>query len=262
MKTRNILIIEDEKRNFNRLLRLLTDIDPDYCIDGPVTNISEGVEYLGSHEAPDLIFADIRLADGLSFEIFRQVNVVSPIIFTTAYDEYAVQAFKYNSMDYLLKPVDSDELHEAISKAETYWKAHEAPSAAKEYGDNLKELMEIMKRSNYRYRERFLISGIDGYESILVKDISHIMLKDRTVLAFMEDGRSKTVPFSLDDLESQLDPDKFFRANRQFLINIDSVRKVSFYFNSRLLVHLKNYPGTEVIVSRERASALKDWLNK
>ena len=261
MKIRNILIIEDEKRNFNRLQRLLTDIDPDYSIDGPITSIGEGVDYLGSHEAPDLIFADIRLADGLSFEIFRQVNAGSPIIFTTAYDEYAVQAFKYNSIDYLLKPVDSEELCEAISKAETYSKAHEAPSK-KDYGENLKELLEMVKQSNSRYRERFLISGIDGYESISVKDINHIMLKDRTVLAFLEDGRSKAVPFSLDDLESQLDPAKFFRANRQFLINIDSVRKVSFYFNSRLLVHLRNYPDTEVVVSRERATALKDWLNK
>lgn len=262
MKTRNILIIEDEKRNFNRLQRLLMDIDPDYSIAGPLASIGEGVEYLGSHEAPDLIFADIHLADGLSFEIFRQVNVSSPIIFTTAYDEYAVQAFKYNSIDYLLKPVDSEELREAISKAETYSRIPETPSPVNDYGKNLNELLEMMRRSNYRYRERFLIPGIDGYESISVNDISHIMLKDRTVLAFMEDGRSKVVPFSLDDLESQLDPDKFFRANRQFLINIDSVRKVSFYFNSRLLVHLRNYQDTEVVVSRERAAALKDWLNK
>lgn len=262
MKIRNILIIEDEKRNFNRLQRMLTDIDPDYSILGPLASIGEGTDYLGSHETPDLIFADIRLSDGLSFEIFWQVNVGSPIIFTTAYDEYAMQAFKYNSIDYLLKPVDSEELRKAISKAETSQSGREASSMAKDYGENLKELLEMMKRSNYRYRERFLITGIDGYESISVKDISHIMLKDRTVLAFLEDGKSKAVPFSLDDLESQLDPDKFFRANRQFLVNIDSVRKVSFYFNSRLLVHLKNYHDTEIVVSRERAAALKDWLNK
>ena len=147
-------------------------------------------------------------------------------------------------------------------RTESYMKAGEVSSDAHDYGSDLKELLEMMKRNDYRYRERFLISGFDGYESVSVNDISHIMLKDRNVQVFMNDGRCLPVPFSLDDLESQLNPDRFFRANRQFLINIDAVRRVSFYFNSRLLVHLKNYPATEVIVSRERASALKDWLNR
>lgn len=250
----DILIVEDEKRNFNRLKRCLEEIDASFRVSGPVTSIAETVKYLQEHVAPDLILADIRLSDGLSFDALRQSAVASPVIFTTAYDEYAIQAFKYNSFDYLLKPVDAEELAAAIAKVR-----RQKQSAQHE---DMRQLLEYMQRSNYRYRERFLIPFRDGYNSIQVKEVNHVYLENKVVRLFLNDGTSEFVPYSLDELEAQLNPDVFFRANRQFLIRIDCVERVHHYFNSRLKVHLKGYPKVEIIVSRERATALKEWLDR
>ncbi|MDU7629747.1 LytTR family DNA-binding domain-containing protein [Parabacteroides sp.] len=222
----HILIIEDEKRNFNRLKRLLEEIDGTFRIDGPLASIVEAVEWLQAHPAPELIFADIRLSDGLSFDVLRRTAVPSPVIFTTAYDEYAIQAFKYNSFDYLLKPVKADELAAA---------------------------MEKVRRAS---------SPQTNGEDVQVKDISHIALDERNTLLCLNNGTSETVPYSLDELESQLNPDVFFRANRQYLIHIDSILSINNWFNSRLKIRLKKYPDVEIIVSRERAAELKGWLDR
>lgn len=251
----NILILEDEQRNFNRLRRQLEEIDTTFHVEGPLANIQESVEWLRTHPTPDLILADIRLSDGLSFDVLRQTAIPSPIIFTTAYDEYAIQAFKYNSFDYLLKPINSEELAEAINKVRRR-------TLSDTHGEDMRRLVEYMYRNNYRYLERFLLPYRDGYISVQVKNISHIALKERTTLIFLNDGASMNISYSLDELESQLNPDIFFRANRQYLLHIDSIRNVSNYFNSRLKIHMKKYPDTEIIVSRERASALKEWLDK
>lgn len=251
----NVLILEDEQRNFNRLRRQLEEIDTTFHVEGPLANIQESVEWLRTHPTPDLILADIRLSDGLSFDILRQTAIPSPIIFTTAYDEYAIQAFKYNSFDYLLKPINSEELAEAINKVRRR-------TLSDTHGEDMRRLVEYMYRNNYRYHERFLLPYRDGYISVQVKNISHIALKERTTLIFLNDGASMNISYSLDELESQLNPDIFFRANRQYLLHIDSIRNVSNYFNSRLKIHMKKYPDTEIIVSRERASALKEWLDK
>lgn len=251
----NILILEDEQRNFNRLRRQLEEIDTTFHVEGPLANIQESVEWLRTHPTPDLILADIRLSDGLSFDVLRQTAIPSPIIFTTAYDEYAIQAFKYNSFDYLLKPINSEELAEAINKVRRR-------TLSDTHGEDMRRLVEYMYRNNYRYRERFLLPYRDGHISVQVKNISHIALKERTTLIFLNDGASMNISYSLDELESQLNPDIFFRANRQYLLHIDSIRNVSNYFNSRLKIHMKKYPDTEIIVSRERASALKEWLDK
>ena len=251
----NVLILEDEQRNFNRLRRQLEEIDTTFHVEGPLANIQESVEWLRTHPTPDLILADIRLSDGLSFDVLRQTAIPSPIIFTTAYDEYAIQAFKYNSFDYLLKPINSEELAEAINKVRRR-------TLSDTHGEDMRRLVEYMYRNNYRYLERFLLPYRDGYISVQVKNISHIALKERTTLIFLNDGASMNISYSLDELESQLNPDIFFRANRQYLLHIDSIRNVSNYFNSRLKIHMKKYPDTEIIVSRERASALKEWLDK
>lgn len=251
----HILIIEDEKRNFNRLKRLLEEIDGTFRIDGPLASIVEAVEWLQAHPAPELIFADIRLSDGLSFDVLRRTAVPSPVIFTTAYDEYAIQAFKYNSFDYLLKPVKADELAAAMEKVRR-------ASSPQTNGEEVRQLLEYMRQSNYRYRERFLLPYRDGYISVQVKDISHIALDERNTLLCLNNGTSETVPYSLDELESQLNPDVFFRANRQYLIHIDSILSINNWFNSRLKIRLKKYPDVEIIVSRERAAELKGWLDR
>lgn len=250
----NILILEDEKRNYNRIKRLLECIDPSYCVSEPVTSVAEAVDYLQQHEAPDLILADIRLSDGLSFEALRQTAVSSPVIFTTAYDEYAIQAFKYNSFDYLLKPIDEKELAAAIEKVRT--------QARMPQEDNIQQLIEQMQRNNYKYRERFLLPYRDGYKSVRTDDLAHICLVNKATCLFLRSGGSAFVSFSMNELEMQLNPDKFFRANRQYIIHIDSIERISNYFNSGLLVHLKGYPDEKIIVSREKAVALKEWLDK
>lgn len=251
-----ILILEDEKRNFNRLKRLLEEIDATHHVAGPLTSIAEAVEWLRMNPAPDLILADIRLTDGLSFDALRQSSVSSPVIFTTAYDEYAIQAFKFNSFDYLLKPVNADELAVAIQKVKRYSSIQQGGN------DDIRMLLEHMRKNNYRYRERFLLPYRDGYVSVSVKDISHVALDGRNVCLYMKNGTNEKISYSLDELEKQLNPDEFFRVNRQYIVRIDSILSINNWFNSRLKVHLKKYPDTEVVVSRERATALKERLDR
>ncbi len=162
-------------------------------------------------------------------------------------------AFDADAVDYLLKPVDKEELHAAISKV--------CRMGQKIQNDEMRQLLDLMKRNNYRYRERFLLPYRDGYKSVLVKDINHISLEERNSCLFYNDGTSDVVPYTMDELEAQLDPRSFFRANRQFIIHIDHVKSISNYFNSRLCVHLKGFPDVTVNVSRERAAALKEWMD-
>lgn len=252
----NILIIEDEKRNYNRLKRLLEEIDYTMHVDGPTASIAETVDYLQNSPAPDLILADIRLTDGLSFEAFNRVPLRSPVIFTTAYDEYAIRAFKYNGIDYLLKPVDGEELAAAIDRAKRM------QSVAGNDSNSLRQLLEQMHRSRFRYRERFLLPWRDGYKQVLVRDVNHVYSENKVTHLHLNDGTTATVPMSMDALESQLNPDEFFRANRQYIIHIDSVEYVGNYFNAKLIVRLKRYPSAEVVVSRDKASAFKAWLDR
>ena len=250
----NVLIIEDEKRNFNRLKRLLEDIDHTLRIDGPTTSIAETVSYLRRNPAPDLILADIRLTDGLSFEALGQAGVPSPVIFTTAYDEYAIRAFKYNGIDYLLKSIDGDELAEALRRARSM--RHSATD------NNLQLLLEQMRQSRFRYRERFLLPWRDGYKSVSVRDVNHVFSENKVTHLCLVDGTRESVSLSMDALEAQLNPDEFFRANRQYIVRIDCIKYVGNYFNAKLIVRLKGYPEVEVVVSREKAAAFKAWMDR
>lgn len=250
----NILIIEDEKRNAKLLERLLLEIDSTYIINGPLVSVEETVEYLNSHNQPDLILADIRLTDGLSFEAIRQSGTNAPIIFTTAYDEYAIKAFKFNSFDYLLKPIDIDELRAAIKKV--------MKTGINTENNNIQQLIAQMQDNNYNYRERFLIPWRDGYRCVMVNDINHIVLKNRIVAIQLNNNTSLNIPYTMDELEKQLNPKTFFRANRQYLININHILSISNYFNNRLIIRLKGYDNEEIIISRDKVAEFKAWLDK
>ncbi len=250
----DILIIEDEERNANRLIRLLKRIDPAFRINGPLASISEVMSYLQTGTYPDLILADIRLSDGLSFEALKEAPTSVPIIFTTAYDEYAIQAFKYNSIDYLLKPIDAAELSEAIQKARHKQNVYQE--------ENLKQLFEALQRDNYKYRERFLLPYCDGYKTVCTKDINHIFTENKIVRLFLNNGTSEAVSMSMDELEKQLNPSSFFRANRQFIVNIESILFLGNYFGGKLVLRLKGYPNTQIIISKDKAPLLKEWLDK
>lgn len=249
-----ILILEDEQRNAMRLIRMLHDIDATFAIDGPFSSIRETVGFFQSGQTTDLILADIRLTDGLSFEALKFAPATVPVIFTTAYDEYAVQAFKFNSFDYLLKPLEAEELEAALDKVS---------KAGRHYTDeNLRPLFDALQKNRFRYRERFLLPYRDGYKTVRVSDINHIETENKTVYLRLNDGTSEAVNISMDELEQQLNPDCFFRANRQYIIHVEQVLFLGNYFGGKLIVRLKGYPNTEITVSKEKAQRLKGWLDR
>ncbi|WP_300687867.1 LytTR family DNA-binding domain-containing protein [Chryseobacterium sp.] len=253
MKLNKILIIEDEKPNADRLKRLLLKLRPNAEIVAVEDSITSSVNWLENNPAPDMIMMDVRLADGLSFEIFNKFEVRSPVIFTTAYDEYAVQAFKYNSIDYLLKPVEEEELDIALRRYETFIET--VPFV----GTAIEGLLNYIQPKDYR--KRFLIAHRDGYKTVLAEDILYFYTELGMSKAMLATGVVENVPQTLEELEKQLDPKSFFRANRQFIIHIDSVKQISNHFNGKLKLELRKQPEMEVIVSREKASTFKSWMD-
>ena len=247
-----VLIIEDEKPNADRLERLIKSIRPNAQIVEVLDCICESVEWFDTHEMPDVVMMDIRLSDGLSFEIFEKTTISCPIIFTTAYDEYAVKAFKYNSIDYLLKPVELDELERAFQKLES---ASSIPEPA-----SLANLLNYFQPKNFR--TRFLLPYRDGYKSLQISDISYFYSKLKITRAKLHNGTEEIIPLTMEELEEQLNPKDFFRANRQFIIHVDAIEQIHNYFNGKLKIDLKKSPeDMELIVSREKASLLKAWLD-
>jgi two-component system, LytTR family, response regulator LytT len=251
-----ILIIEDEKHNVTHLTRMIEEIDSSHEILGALATVSAAVDYLTSNPSPDLILADIRLKDGLSFEALRQSNTTAPVIFTTAYDDYAIKAFKFNSLDYLLKPIDIDELRSAIKKVEK--RTIELTYSS----DEIKQLFDALRKNNFKYRERFLIPYRDGFRTVMVKDINHIAMCDQTVSIFLKDGMSIPISFSMGELESQLNPDIFFRANRQYIVHIDNILSISNFFNGRLIMRLKYYNDVKIVISRDKIAELRAWIDR
>jgi two-component system, LytTR family, response regulator LytT len=245
----SIVIIEDEKPNADRLKRLIKTIRPQAEILTFIDSIAESVDWLNNHPHPDVIMMDVRLADGLSFEIFEQTKVDSPVIFTTAYDEYAVKAFKYNSIDYLLKPVEQDELETAFAKLET----------TQNNPVQIEGLLNFLQPKEYR--NRFLLPYRDGYKSLLVNDVAYFYSELKITRAKLYNGTEEIVPQTMEDLEQQLSPKVFFRANRQFIVHIEAIEQVHNYFNGKLKLAIKNTPDAEIIVSREKANLLKNWLD-
>lgn len=248
-----IVIIEDEERSFMRLRRLLQQIDETFEIEGPVTSVSDTIKTLKGEY--DIIFADIRLDDGDVFEAFLQTQVQAPVIFTTAYNEYALEAFRSNGIAYLQKPIVPQELAEAVDKAKKLTATELLPK-------NYSDLLASLGIKKQEYREHFLVQNPDGYTVLNVHDINHISTENGITRAFLNNGRSKTWAFSLNDIEAQLNPMKFFRANRQYIIGIDSIEHINFLFASKLSIHLKAYPDVEIIVSKEKSAQLKEWIDR
>ena len=247
-----ILIIEDEQNNADRLVRLVNDIRPDAEIVAVLASNAE-VEAFFRHanDAPDVILSDIRLGDGLSFVGLKSAPQSVPVIFTTAYDQYALQAFKYNGLDYLLKPIDAEELRQALDKVVV-----ERSSTTTE---DIRQL--LASAGSIRYRERFLITFRDTFHVVPVSEMSHVGISDGIVRLYTTSGKSHSLNMTLDELEKQLDPERFMRVNRQYIVSAAAVEKLSAYFLGKMRVHLKGYPDTEVIVSREKVSAVKRWLD-
>jgi DNA-binding LytR/AlgR family response regulator len=248
-----VLLIEDEKPAARRLERMLNDFDIGN-ID-MVHSVEEAVNYFTSHAAPDLMFLDIQLSDGLSFEIFEHVQVSAPIIFTTAFDEYALRAFKLNSIDYLLKPIDREELEAAMDKFNTKYKPQGDLKLAL---SQMRE--EIMGASKNKFKERWMIRLGQQIKLIKTSDICLFYAEDKVNYLQTFEPRTYDVDQSLEDLEQLLDPEIYFRMNRSSIIHIEGIAQILSYSNSRLQVKAKCDPKRELIVSRDRVKAFKMWL--
>lgn len=253
------VIIEDEYPAARLLDGMIRELRPEWDVLVLPGNIEESVAWFAENEHPDIIFLDIQLTDGNSFSFIEQANPSSMIVFTTAYDEYAVRAFSVNSIDYLLKPVNSDRLKDAIDKFERLSRKDMENYSAML---NLKEVLSsIGNDGRKKYRTRFLISGNERFFTLLVKDIAYFFSENKTTFAVTWDGKSHIIDFPLNKLEEQLDPDEFFRTNRQFILSINSIKRLETYFLGKVTVYVNPPFDGQIIVSREKVAALKMWLN-
>jgi len=251
-----ILIVEDETPAAKRLSKMIVKERASAEILDVVDSVDAAVKWLGTFKSPDLIFMDIQLADGVSFDIFKQIKVESPVIFTTAYDQFALKAFKVNSVDYLLKPIDPEELGAAIEKFEQLRKQQ-----AKSYDRGAIESL-ISSMTQKDYKERFLVKIGQQLTYITINDIGYFYSEDGIVHVKNKSGKHHILDYTLDQLEKLLDPKLFFRINRKFITSIESINKIHTYFNSRLKLELLPRTDLEVIVSRDRVGDFKSWLDK
>lgn len=255
----NILIIEDEELAVKKLTKILNELDRDIEIVGTTDSIADSVQWLHNNPAPELILMDIELADGQSFEIFNQVEVQSAVIFTTSYDEYALKAFKVNSIDYLLKPVQTDELAAALDKFVKVQGQQPAHSAV-----NMDHLIEALhqKLQPKTYRQRFLVKHANKLLSIEVGEIAYFYSDGRINFFKTTDNKRIVIDYTLDELEDMLDPAQFFRISRAFYISIPCVERIDDYFGNRLILTLRPQNDKEALVSREKVSDFKRWMGK
>lgn len=247
-----VLIIEDEAPAQRRLQKLILECEPQCEIIGIVDSVSSGMDWFSKNPPPDLIFSDIQLADDLSFKIFSKLNITIPVIFTTAYDEYAINAFKFYSIDYLLKPINAGELKQSIIK---YKSIHKKP-VANNFEDILKKLTE------HRFRERFLVYSGDTLIPVLINEIAYFYSEDGTTMFTTHAGKSFFISESLDQLETELDPKLYFRANRQFIVSISSIIKIHNFGLQKLKLTLKPETDKNLIISKLKATQFKSWLNQ
>lgn len=256
-----IFIVEDEDLAVKKLKKTLQSVDEDAVVVGHADSIKSSVDWLQSNPTPDLILMDIELADGQSFEIFNQAKVKSPVIFITSYDEYALKAFKVNSIDYLLKPVQKEDLQAALEKyrqLKTVYKETAAPELSMEV--LVKELQQKLNIKDFR--KRFLVKHGQKLVSIETEDIAYFFSDGRLNFFKTNDNRKFVVDYTMDELGEMLDPDKYFRISRSYFISVNSVDQIHDYFGNRLLLHLKPASEKEALVSREKVSDFKDWLGK
>jgi DNA-binding LytR/AlgR family response regulator len=248
-----VIIIEDEKPSARRLQRMLSHLGVEAAT--MLHSVEESIDWFKNNSHPDLIFLDIQLSDGLSFEIFETIDIKSAIIFTTAYDEYALQAFKLNSIDYLLKPIDDEELAQAVSKYKE--RLPQQQSVTLDFNDIKNLLVNPIERA---YKKRFSVKVGQHLKLINIDDIECFYSENKGTYLHTTEGRNYLIDNTLEHLEEELDPNTFFRINRKFFVNINAIKDMVSYTNSRLQIKLVSYKEQEVIVARERVKSFKKWL--
>ncbi|MDW7693373.1 LytTR family DNA-binding domain-containing protein [Flammeovirgaceae bacterium SG7u.111] len=252
-----IVILEDEEHNARLLKGMLAGIRPDWEVIEELDSVKSAVAWFSSNLAPDLVFMDIQLTDGVCFSIFDQVQFESMVVFTTAYDQYAIQAFEVNSVDYLLKPIKTEKLLNAILKFE---KLHQQTSTEFSKTD-FQELASAIRSGEKKFRKRFLVAGATGYSKLETNDIAYFYTENRLTYAVDFKGKKHVLDFTIEKIEEQVDPEQFYRANRSVILNSDAVQKIENYFGGKLIVKLISPLTEPVTVSRLRATSFKNWLD-
>jgi DNA-binding LytR/AlgR family response regulator len=253
-----IIIIEDEPLARKELNRLLAKQDRSFTIEAEIDTVSDSISWLSNNKHPDLIFLDIQLADGISFEIFRHVNVKSPVIFTTAYDEYAIQAFQLNSIDYLLKPIEEDALDRALKKLDDF-KPDVTPGS---FSLSMDQIEGLFNSKQKKYKSRLILKRGDTITSVDISEVAYFYAEDNIVFVRLKDQGRYIVDYTLGQLEEQMDPGQFFRLSRGYITSIGAINKVSKYFNSRLSVELDPPADEKVLISRAKVPSFLEWLDR
>lgn len=245
-----ILIVEDETAAYDSLVEILHDIDPNIQIMGNTESVRQTIDWLGSNPEPDLILMDIHLSDGSSFLIFESLEIETPIIFTTAYDEYAIEAFKVNSIDYLLKPIKTEELERAIQKFKKWTQP--------EMDEYLSRLAQLIPTK--RYKEKMLIPVKDKLLPIDLQEVSYFYTTEKNTNIYLKNGNSYPYSKTLEQIFSTLNPENFYRANKQYIIARSSVKNITIWFDSRLLLTLDIDVPERIYISKNKAADFKAWL--
>ena len=254
----NVLIIEDEPFAQQELIRILNSIDPSINVLECIDSVEESVKWLENNKQPDLVFMDIQLSDGLSFEIFNHTEVVPPVVFTTAYDEYAIKAFKVNSIDYLLKPIEEEDLAKAIEKFISLKKSSES-SGSYLTKNQLEEVLGLYKPT---YKTRLVVRLGDKIRHIETNDIAYFFSEDKVSFILTAEGKKYIINYTLEQIESFINPLVFYRINRQYITNIKAIKTIDKYFNSRLLIGLEPPVEDEVLISRTKVTNFLNWLER
>ncbi|WP_167615081.1 LytR/AlgR family response regulator transcription factor [Maribellus sediminis] len=252
-----VIIVEDEMHNYRLLKGMVEKLRPGWEILEGLESVKSTVEWLTNNSSPDLIFMDIQLTDGISFSVFDEVQVDSMVIFTTAYDEYALRAFQVNSIDYLLKPIKQEKLEQAIVKFENLVKPQQESNAIK---PDYKELLQAITQGEKKYRKRFLVSGATAFFKLDTDDIAWFYTQDRVTTAVTFAGKEHTIDLTIEKLEEQLDPEMFFRTNRSTIVHINAIRKFENHFGGKLILRLIHPFDEPIMISRLKAAEFKEWV--
>ena len=253
----NVLIIEDEIKTARELKKLVEELRDDITVVDILPSVKAAIAWFESHPGPDLIFSDIQLADGLSFDIYKNTHIHTPVIFCTAFDEYAIRAFEANGIDYLLKPVDENRLQQALDKYEKL-----KATFSIEKNDYEKKLANLLTQFTNTYKSTLLIHFQEKIIPVKTTDISFIHYNNGIVSVHLSTNQKYVIPSTLDELETQLHPDLFFRANRQFIINRNAIVNVEHYFSRRLIVRLNSTTPENIIISKVKAAEFLQWMEK
>lgn len=249
-----ILILEDETLAAERIRRMIHEIDDTFEVLADIKSIEEGKEWFAANPAPDLIISDIRLLDGLSFDLFKAVKIETPVIFTTAYDQYAIKAFEVNSIDYLLKPIQKEKLQNSIAK-------HIQRSDANKFPADFENLYDLIQAQKKVFKSRFMIKVGQKILALPVEKISYFYSQHKLTYAVTKDQKKYPIDQPLEIVSSQLDPQQFFRANRQFVISIESIAEIHPHFKGRMKVSLNPPADEEITISSDKTPEFKQWLD-